>query len=514
MSSEVSVVGTIFSPVTAVVGVGVAIAEAAAGTAKTISETAKLIAADKRIEEAIREKYKETCIKEESPDKRAEYIERVIEAFSESALISKERARSLIMSAPERKRVEVAFKLLDLEARYKMVIENLGKLTDLAERLDIDSVDIIEMLGAFKDDAESLSADKLEERLGALSEAILARIEENKSLIEEKIRERVIEAEAVEFKRTEESLFGAIFRGDIADILDNPPEAGELRDLIDEKSISEYRIRAYAVISVLKGMEGFEKYAEEILALYSSIEELSERDDMSLEDYKYQVGLKQKSLDAILARLEGEEEYKRKMRFTELVAVSNVYRKELGLEEIEVPYENSEEQIRTLEEEKATLEERYIGAAKSKRLLADLKIRYTERLYRHIASADRVVEKDGDVRHISYYITPDGRNILCISVNEKGILHEEVVGVKIDGVSEDPASVLAAQETFCKHSKEIIASLFEGDEVKTIIDEPSLEYAISKDFTGVVPAEIIEQIRENKEGKKKKLVKPSQKAPI
>ena len=504
MSSEVSVIGAIFAPVTAIAGAGVAVAKAIVGLGKATGDCAKIMAKDRRLEEAIRDKYKESCIKEESPDKRAEYIEKVIESFSESTLISKKRARELIMSVSEDKRVETAFKLLELEAKYKMALENLGTLTELSERLGIESDDIIGMLEAFTSVKDESSEKHLEEKLKELSEAILKRIDENKALIEEKIRERVIEAEAVEVKRTEENLFEAVFGGDIAAVLDNPPKEGELRELIDEKNISEYRIRAYAAITILKGMEGFEKYSEEIVPLYVSIEELSEREDLSLEDYKYLVGIKLESLDAILSRLESEEQYKRKMRFTELLALTNAYRKELGMKEVTLAYEDTDEQLKALEESTKEIEEKYIRTTRAKRLLLDLKLRYTEKRYRHITGADKVIEKDGDVRHLSYYITPDGKNILCISVNEKGILDEKVVGVKIAGLADDASSVLSAQETFCKHSKEILDELFSDDDVKTIIDDPALEYAESVDFTGILPADIIEEIKAKKEGKDKR----------
>ena len=470
-----------------------------AGLGESIGEMAQIVNKERQISRELSNRYRALCQTAElaSCNEQA-HLDRITQSFTDATVINNARARDIISGA--KNPMEAAFTLIDIQATYSMLESNYASLAHACEELNLDCSQIEKEYRNLLDKANSLSVDKLESTVNRINQLIEEKMNSYHDIIEKAIREKKFESNFFQVVQEKPQLFEAMFSHEISEFLNNPPQNDEeLLELIGEKRLNEIRLKLYEISMVLKDAQGFEEYSDQIIRLIGSSEKLAQRKNMPLVDFENEINLKLKSLKLITKKLEDIDSYNRQKHFLETLNMLNYYRQLLYLDPVERVFTGENDEIFVLEKELEETKSKYESEALAKHVSAQLKLRYTKLNYRHIP-ADKTVKTSKTTLYKSYFVTPDQKNILCITVNENGQVFERVAGVKIQGLADDKRDILNAQHKFCQDSRRVLSDTFTKD-VKVTLDDPDLKYALAEDFSGIIPQNEINRIRDARQAR-------------
>lgn len=481
----------------AVGGTLATVGKLAIGIGKGVAEIGSIALEERRVYKEIKDSYRKLCQNNIGVVNKKEHISKIVSVFSDSTVITQERASQLINQSDVSKGLDDAYKLLAIQSTFTNIIDNFATLNDISEKLEIDCTYEISAYRYLLTNANTMSLDSLQKTTDDVNAVIMNKLIALRPQIEKAISERTYEAEFYQVKEVPEDLFEVVFNSEIAELLQNPPDDNEeLKELVRQKLILDSRLRAYETVAVLKDMYGFEDKADSIIRLLGSIEKLSDDESVTEGDYEYEVDLKLMALDEVQNTLKKEEKYQRRYRFMQLLAEANRYRELLNLPPEHVDFDGTVKMLESMEKEYESVKSRYERNMWAKSMSAKMRIKYSKMNYRHISSADTVTTVGNNTLHKSYFVTPDKKNMLCITVNENGKLFERVVGVKVLGLPEDRKGVYDAQVKFCQDSKAALKEIKECGDYKINLDEPDMKYADTEDFSAIIPQSVLNSIRD------------------
>ena len=499
---------------TAAIGSAAAIVatfELAKGIGKSLVESVRIVAEGAALRKDLLKKYKESIHESLDEKNLLELKENIISYFSKiGTLYTEKEARDMLDKIPDLKdQIEKGYELLEIEARHSELKENMKTLDELADKLGIDIDEEIKDYASLKEGG----VEHVKEKIELLSKKIEEKIEKCQKAFEEELKKLKFEPKYIKVEDVEEKLIASVLDTRLSDMLANPKDEETIK-LATRKKALDKLVEINNTCYTMMNDPIFEKYASRIFDLWNSCINLANDESLNDEDFAYGINVRLEALQSL--RSEMNEDMKKKLdlhvRFNELLNATNNMRALLGLPPRDIIFnpKTANDDIALLESEIKELIEQYNKEQLSAHISLELKKKYTRLSYRHIPDADKVEHKGKHTIRKSYYVTPDGKNVLCVNVNENGVISEEVVGVKIYGLEDDKMSILEAQKTFCKDNKKVLSELFSelGDEDPTVINhEPDLKDAVAIDLSDVLPKEEIETIGNNRRGKVTKVKK-------
>ena len=436
-------IANLLGPVGITILSGIMIAPAVIDKTKKVvsasKEFIKIHNDEKQFENKLTNKIKELSLDNDSDI--TIYIDKIKNYVVNSGLINNENFEKSINGKNKKDQLNMAYDLFDLVSKYNCLKDNIYSLNDIASFINVDDV--------------------------------------------------------------KEKMFISVFNNEIANLLNNPTTE-DVKELVNEKNTLDLLIKIYNAGYTMSESPIFDKYSNKVLSLWGSSINLSERKDLSLDDYNYEVNLKLDSLKYIEKEMNKQlqKEYQSRKRFNEIIAINNNYRKLLNLDPSKKVFnnENYAEDIKYLQKENEELLQEYKKKYLAQYITTELKAKYTKANYKYIPTNSTISTNKHTIIK-SYFITPDGKNVLCLNVNDKGNISEEVVGMKVFGLRDDVKSIYEAQKNCCSHTKKILDDLFKKLDVDPKVEryEPDINKTVfSRDFTNILPDNAINEIKQNR----------------
>lgn len=515
MSSNMGMnIGTIATPIVGVTigvvavatagvigSVGYEIASVVTTGYSVISSTKDLIKIhndEKEFEKKLTNKIKELSL--DNDNDITTYIDKIKKYVVKSGLINNENFDKNLNRKNKKDQLNVAYDLFDLVSKYNCLKENIYSLNDIASFLNID---INEILSEYELLHDINNTCEISKKMDELNDKINNLISQYKNEIEEGLKNKKFVANFINVNDVKEKLFINVFNNEITNLLNNPTTE-DVKELVNEKNTLDLLIKIYNAGNTMSENPIFDKYSNKVLSLWGSSINLSERKDLSLDDYNYEVNLKLDSLKYIEKEMNKQlqKEYQSRKRFNEIIAINNNYRKLLNLDPSKKVFnnENYVEDIKYLQKENEELLQEYKKKYLAQYITTELKAKYAKANYKYIPTNSTVNTNKHTIIK-SYFITPDGKNVLCLNVNDKGNISEEVVGMKVFGLRDDVKSIYEAQKNCCSHTKKILDDLFKKLDVDPKVEryEPDINKTVfSRDFTNILPDNAINEIKQNR----------------
>ena len=476
--------------------VGAAVRGAAAVIDSAIDST-KILIKEKKYEKKLLNQFMN--ILNESQDEKQLQMTRntMFEYLQKSELFDKNVMNSIFDSNKSIiNQIQDGLECLELENKYKIISENLLSLNKNSELYDINIDDILLEYNMIQ---EEKNLSTISKKMVEINKKIFERNQQIKEVYEKTLKEKKFTPNFISFDDVEEKLLLGIFNKEISQMLEQNTD--DTLALVSEKKTIDLLISVYEVCSIMANNPLFEDYSNKIISLWSSCILLTENDSISPRDYEYEIDLKIKSLNEIKKSMDGKmkEIYEANRRFNQLLIENNKFRKLLYLNPSKkvFNYDTYIEDSKFMMQETEMLIEEYKRFKLANYISMELKRRYIHENYKFIPTNNDVVTENHFIKK-SYFITPDGQNVLCLNVNEKGHISEEVCGMKIFGLSDDARSIYEAQTTCCTHTKKILDSFFEQINYEGIVTavEPDINNTIfTRNFTGIFPESVIHSVK-------------------
>ena len=491
---------------TAVVAVGEAAATIGLGLyqgGKSVAQAIKISAEERKLEKQLAEQLKNFTIKSVDKENLQEAKNSVIQTITQNpGLFSVDEVKSIMEKESDlKKQIEIGIKYIELNAKYEVLKENLYSINEAAGEIDVNLTEEFKEFNSIK--GKSLAnASKAIDELSTKLENVYRACKEQ---FERELSNKTFKAQFIKIEDPTDKIIINTFKNRIDEML-KEVEIPEVARIINQKKTLQLLVDIYETCFVMAESPVFEKYAEQIQTLWSKAIKLTERTDISDKDYDYQIDLIASSLSKINAQMEkdSEGELKKRERFIKLLEENNKYRTILYLKPVQRPFDINtyDKDIKWLIEDNEKLLDKIRRQHAAKNMIGEFKRKYISYGYRYISQASVVKESKNYTVYKNYFITPDGKNILSMNVNDAGVISVEVYGVKVDGLADDAQSLYDSQVKFAAHMKEIMNNMSEEQKINlklTESHEPDLKNTMFfESFKNVLPAQAINEIAHNR----------------
>ena len=272
-----------------------------------IDKTKKVVSASKEFikihnDEKQFEKKLTNKIKELSLDNDSDitiYIDKIKKYVVNSGLINNENFEKSLNGKNKKDQLNTAYELFDLISIYNCLKNNIYSLNDIVSSLN---VDINEILNEYELLHDINNICEISKKLDELNDKINNLISQYKNEIEEGLKDKKFVANFINVDDVKEKMFISVFNSEIANLLNNPTTE-DVKELVNEKNTLDLLIKIYNAGYTMSESPIFDKYSNKVLSLWGSSINLSERKDLSLDDYNYEVNLK---LDSLIYRKRNE----------------------------------------------------------------------------------------------------------------------------------------------------------------------------------------------------------------
>ena len=318
-----SIVGvTIGVGAVAIGSVGYEIASVVTTAHSVISSTKDLIKIhndEKQFENKLTNKIKELSLDNDSDI--TIYIDKIKNYVVNSGLINNENFEKSLNGKNKKDQLNMAYDLFDLVSKYNCLKNNIYSLNDIASSLN---VDINEILNDYELLHDINNICEISKKLDELNNKINNLISQYKNEIEEGLKNKKFVANFINVDDVKEKMFISVFNNEIANLLNNPTTE-DVKELVNEKNTLDLLIKIYNAGNTMSENPIFDEYSNKVLSLWGSSINLSERKDLSLDDYNYEVNLKLDSLKYIEKEMNKQlqKEYQSRKRFNEIIIIEN-----------------------------------------------------------------------------------------------------------------------------------------------------------------------------------------------
>lgn len=430
---------------------------------------------------------------EKMVDRTKDFFERSNTFFSAS-----NASKMLDQKRTISEKVSFCYELLEIESKYSTLEKKMAALDELAEKTGSDINEFLTLFNNICTNDPAIARQQIEELTSQVNEEIDKLYEAH----EEELKNMRFEARFIEVENVEEKTIIAVFNEEIKNLLEAQEGNEKIKELLQEKDALEMLFQVNRAAETILSNKSFADYSEKILTLWGDCLTLSNNRTMTKDDYRYEIDLKLQSLveiEKLMNRHNNQYGYKK--AYGVYADINSELRRLLNLDPIKYKDEDiDEEDLKKITKDNKCLADEYKKKHIANHISLELKKRYAAQNYQFIQT-NTSTGSTGMIIQKSYFITPDEKNILCVNVNEKGKINQEVVGVKIYGLQDDKQSIFNAQKAFCPLGKKVLKELgVDNEQISTI--EPDINAtALAKDFSGKIPQWAINKVKQKREKK-------------